>query len=181
MAQGALVEQVADDAQGENGAGQEVARSLGLTSEEAGEDLVVVFYRRADVSGSRPGEQRGRDSRERRTTLSRDDAAPTTLAREPNEAQPSPGALAGHHLLPEGRIERDRTGRDCERVGVSVVRSFCRAKRPRFFGEQAEEKKTNERKKRKGEGRGVRTQEARLAEVDQLGQLDRRHGERRRR
>lgn len=43
VAEGTLVEQVADDAEGEDGGGEEVAGSLGLAAEQAGEDLVVVF------------------------------------------------------------------------------------------------------------------------------------------
>jgi hypothetical protein len=44
VAEGALVEEVADDAEGEDGGGEEVAGGLGFAAEQAGENLVVVFW-----------------------------------------------------------------------------------------------------------------------------------------
>lgn len=43
VAEGSLVEEIADEAEGEDGRGEAIAGCLGAAAEEAGEGLVVVF------------------------------------------------------------------------------------------------------------------------------------------
>lgn len=49
VAQGALVEQVAHDADREDGRGEGVAGRLGAAAEELGKDLVAILYRRVSL------------------------------------------------------------------------------------------------------------------------------------
>ncbi|KAL1842236.1 hypothetical protein VTJ49DRAFT_5714 [Mycothermus thermophilus] len=103
VAQGALIEVVAEEAEREDGDGEGVACQLAVAPEEAGEELGAVFW---EVLGYYWLAERWWVHLGMRTSAS-NDAGRRKSARE-NYSRQSPA-----NLLPEGRVKGNRHSRDC--------------------------------------------------------------------